>query len=171
MRPHRGLWATLAVGFALATPTAALAERLLPLGPTIVGGRNAGCQVITPAEARAATGRKASIAQYDAGNLFICSLGRGLQVVEIGVFDEWYSARWYETHNRILRGQPGTTVTDLHGLGKAALKHESRTDGRLTIRQVLVRLDKRSFRVTVLSDVASFPQLIRVARIVARRLD
>ena len=160
-----------AVATALVVSADAAAENLLPLGPPTMGGRNAGCQVITSAEAQAALGRKTVIGQYDAGNLFICNLGLGYRMVQIGVFDTWYGDRWWRQQTTLRSNRAtGTTVSALGGLGRAALKYEVRRDGEVTVREVMVRVGARAFRVTVLTDSATFPQLIRIARVVARRL-
>jgi len=147
------------------------AENLLPLGPPTLGGRNAGCQFLSPSEARRSLGRSTVIGQYDAGNLTICNLGLGYEkMITVGVFDSGAQSRlgWEGIKQALRKNRAaGMLVAPLRGLGDAAWKEEH---GKQGMRQVSVRIGERAFRVTVLTDSATMAQLIRVARFVTARL-
>jgi hypothetical protein len=147
------------------------AENLLPLGPPTPGGRNAGCQFLSPSEARRSLGRSTVIGQYDSGNLIICNLGLGMEkMITIGVFDRGAQSRlgWKGIKQALRQNRAaGMLVAPLRGLGDAAWKEVHGTQG---MRQVSVRIGERAFRVTVLTNSAAIPQLIRVARFVTARL-
>jgi hypothetical protein len=144
---------------------------LLPLGPPIPGGRNAGCQVLSKTEARKALGRSTVIGQYDSGNLIICNLGLGFRMIQIGVFDRGYQSTLWWNHNKTVLRQnrkAGMTVTALRGVGDVAWKMEREQPS--IFREVTVRVGQRAFRVTVMASSATMPQLVRIARYVTARL-
>lgn len=161
--------ASLPIG---AQPTrTAPAENLLPLGPPTPGGRNAGCQVLSAADARKAIGRSTVIGQYDSGNLIICNLGLGNRMIQIGVFNRGSQSTLWWNHNKTVLRQnraAGMTVTPLRGVGDVAWKMER--EQPTTFREVTVRVGQRAFRVTVMADSATMPQLVRIAQYVAARL-
>ncbi len=167
----------IALGAVVALPISAQptriapTENLLPLGPPTQGGRNAGCQVLTGAEARKTLGRSTVIGQYDSGNLFICNLGLGFRMIQIGVFDRGSQSTLWWNHNKTVLRQnrkAGMTVTQLTGVGDAAWKMER--EKPTVFREVMVRVGARAFRVTVLANSATMPQLVRIARYVTARL-
>jgi hypothetical protein len=127
--------------------------------------------VLSAAEARRVLGRSTVIGQYDSGNLIICNLGLGHRMIQIGVFDRGsQSALWWNHNKTVLRQnrRAGMTVTSLHGVGDVAWKMER--EKPTVYREVTVRVGERAFRVTVLANSATMPQLVRIARLVAARL-
>src|SRR5262245_48670244 len=146
-------------------------ENLLPLGPPTVGGRNAGCQFLSPSEARRSLGRSTVIGQYDSGNLIICNLGLGMEkMITVGVFDRGAQSRlgWAGIKQALQQNRAaGMLVTPLRGLGDEAW---TEAHGKQGMRQVSVRVGERALRVTVLTNSAAMAQLIRIARFVTARL-